>query len=290
MRVTKLPSVGETVTGGEFSQAFGGKGANQAVAAARAGGAVTFVTCVGDDSPGNGMKETFNADGIDTRYIKELPNVPSGSAVILVNEQGDNCIAVAPGANGGVSAEQVRTCEFLFRHSDVLVMQMEISPDAVRCGLEMAAVHGLKVVLNYAPVNNVPVDLNQRMNILVVNEQEAGALLGREPVENSEAAACAQAIRCRGPETVIITLGSEGVVCAAATGTFVMGGHRVDSVDTTAAGDTFCGALSVAVGEGRSLESAVRFANAAAALSVTRRGAQPSIPRRGEIDAFLEHR
>lgn len=286
MRLERLPSIGETVTDGAFMQTFGGKGANQAVAAARAGGHVTFVTGLGDDVYAPLMLENFRRDGIQTEHALVQPDMATGCALILFDQNGQNCIAVSPGANYSLEPYHVDACTDVIRKAKILVMQMEVSAPTVLRALEVAAECGTPTLFNYAPIRG-DIPLSERIHILVVNEHEAAALTGL-PVETVEQAArAAQALRTQGPRIVVLTLGALGAYVASAEGESHCPAFAVTPVDTTAAGDVFCGALAVALVEGRPLLEAVRFANAASALSVTHLGAQPSIPTRDAIKALL---
>ncbi len=287
MQLPHLPAAGQTVSDGRFTRAPGGKGANQAVAAARAGGEVTFVTCLGNDPYAPEMKAGFAADGIDTRFIVDDGNQPSGTALIMFDGAGTNYIAVAPGANDTLSARHVREAEPAVAASAAVLLQMEAPVETNREALRIAERHGVRVVFNYAPTRGGPLEIGPAMSVLVVNETEAAELTGRASVDAADAAEAAHALRARGPAAVVLTLGGEGVWVVADQIDQLIPARRVDPVDTTAAGDTFCGALAVALGEGRPIRDAVSFANAAAALSVQRVGAQPSIPDRPAIEAMF---
>lgn len=290
MRLERLPAVGESTTDGEFSQTFGGKGANQAVAAARAGGGVTFVTCLGDDPFAETMIGNFRRDGIDTARIARTAGVSSGSALVLFDARGDNYIGVAPGSNYRLRPEHIDACEDLIAGAAFLLLQMEISVESNRRALELAARHRTPVLFNFAPARDPRFPVSSAMTGLVVNETEAEALTGLPVRDPGEARAAAEALRRRGPAFVVVTLGRGGAWVSAEGSAELVPGFAVEPVDSTAAGDTFCGALAVALAEKKPLGAAVRFANAAAALSVTRAGAQPSIPGRARIDAFLAGR
>ncbi len=294
VRLERLPAVGETVTGGEFFQVFGGKGANQAVAAARACGKeteVAFVACVGEDALGSAMVEGYRADGIDTSFVVRTPDRPSGTALIWVDRRGNNSIAVAPGANDALTPAHLDACEELLRASALLVLQMEIPAETIGRTLELAERHSVPVLFNFAPARTEEIPVSARMTGLVVNEVEAEALTGRPVTDHDTARDAARALLERGPRFVVVTLGEQGALVAERGADAVsVPAFPVEPIDATAAGDTFCGALAAAVVEGKPLREAARFASAASALSVTRMGAQPSCPRRAEIDAFLEER
>jgi ribokinase len=288
VHVPRIPNPGETVLGGEFSTAAGGKGANQAVAAARAGAAVTLIACVGGDIFGQRAVEGFVEEGIDTQHVAHSSHSPSGVALIFVSAEGQNSIAVAPGANALLSPAHVRRAAEAFRGASALLMQLETPLHTVADAARLAWRQRVPVILNPAPAQNLPDALLRRVWILTPNESEASALSGLTVRDEATAAKAAAKLRQRGASAVIITLGERGAFVADAQNQQLVGGFKVKAVDTTAAGDVFNGALAVALGEGQSLLDAARFANAAAAISVTRRGAQPSAPSRREIERLLK--
>jgi ribokinase len=287
VKIPRIPGPGETILGGRFSMAAGGKGANQAVAAARAGGCVALIGCVGKDTFGEAALRGFVADGIDCAGVVKDSSLPSGIALIFVSESGENSIAVAPGANAALTAAHIESQRGVIVSARLLVLQLETSMEAVAAAAEIAYARGVRIILNPAPAAPVPADLLRRVDILTPNEHEAKVLTGMEIRDASGAARAADALMARGVGTVLITLGPQGVFVAAPGIREIVSGFMVDAVDTTGAGDVFNGALAVALGEGKPLLEAAAFANAAAALSVTRLGAQPSIPGRSEIDGFL---
>lgn len=287
MKMAHLPKRGETVTEAVFLQTFGGKGANQAVAAARAGGNVALVNCVGDDSYGAAIVDNLRAAQIDTEFVLTEPGVASGTALIMIGDDGDNYLSVAPGANYRLSRAHVdRACD-LIAGAELIVLQCEIPADTLEYVVELAAAHRRRIMLNLAPARRLPKSCLQRLMYLILNESEAELLCGFAVDSHDRAVEAGQAIGALGPETVIITLGAEGACVCADAAPLHVPAFPVQPVDATAAGDTFCGSLAVALLEGRTLEEGVRFANAAAALAVTRLGAQPSIPLRAEIEQFL---
>ena len=288
MKVARLPRPGETITGGTYMQAFGGKGANSAVAAARAGGSVTFVTVLGDDVFADKIVGNLRADGVDSSRIFHDTGISTGTALIMLDDKGLNYLTVAPGANYRLTPERATLCGDLIAGSVIVLMQMEIPAETTEAVLRLAAAHGTPVMFNYAPARNLEVPVSPAMTWLVVNELEAGMLAGREVRSVTDAESASVTLLKRGPKFVVITLGAEGAFIASAGVGRHIPAFKVDPVDTTAAGDTFCGALAVATVEGRELLDAARFASAASAISVTRMGAQPSCPRRVEIDSFLE--
>jgi ribokinase len=287
IRLDRIPRPGETILGGAFSTAAGGKGANQAVGAARAGGSVTFVARVGRDMFGEQAVAGFVKDSINVEHIVRDAAAPSGVALIFVAKDGENSIAVASGANGLLAPADVKKAAALLGQAAVLVMQLETPLATVQATADLAAKAGVRVILNPAPARPLPAQLLKRVSILTPNETEAELLTGIKVDGAASAAKAAAKLRQRGVQTVIITLGARGAFIADAAGHQLVPGFKVKAVDTTAAGDIFNGALAVALAEGQALAVAVRFANAAAALSVTKLGAQPSAPLRRDIEKFL---
>ena len=288
IRLDRIPRPGETILGGEFATAAGGKGANQAVAAARAGGAVTFVARVGRDALGDQALAGFVRDGINVQHVSRDAAQPSGVALIFVDRSGENSIAVASGANGRLALADVAKASATLSRARMLVLQMESPLNTVLAAARTAKRAGVPVILNPAPARPLPDALYKCVSILTPNETEAELLTGIK-VDNDDAAArAAGTLIARGVRTVILTLGARGAFAATAQSRQLVPGFKVKAVDTTAAGDVFNGALAVALAEGKPLLEAVRFANAAAALSVTKPGAQPSAPRRREIQRFLK--
>ncbi len=287
IKLDRIPQPGETILGGEFTTAAGGKGANQAVAAARAGGQVTFVARVGRDMFGEQAVAGFVKDGIQVEYVTRDHAAPSGVALIFVAKDGENSIAVAGGANGALSPADVKKAKGSIAGASAVVMQLETPLATVQAAAELAARAKVPVILNPAPARVLPDKLLKLVSILTPNETEAELLTGIAVTDQATAAQAADELRARGVQTVILTLGARGAFVATASTRELVPGFRVKAVDTTAAGDVFNGALAVALGEGTPLIQAVRFANAAAAISVTRLGAQPSAPARKEIQRLL---
>jgi ribokinase len=289
VRGARIPSPGETVLGGHFFEAQGGKGANQAVAAARAGAKVTFVGAVGDDHLGASARSSLLSEGIDCRHLVTIPGQHTGVALILIDAQGENCISVASGANEQVSVTQLQAIpDAVWSETKVFLSCLESPWNVVREGLRMAKRRGVRTILNPAPATPEFLEELQLddIDILTPNEQEAEALAGIRITSTEDAVQAACVLRERGCGWVIMTRGSRGVL---------MVGHEVQSlealdvkaVDTTAAGDAFNGYLAAAWGSGEPLLEAARRGNIAAGMAVTRQGAQPSLPTADEIDAFL---
>jgi ribokinase len=283
VRTARLPVAGETVTGKGFATIPGGKGANQAVAAARLGARTAMIGCVGDDAFGEALRAGLEADGIDCRAVQRVAGVATGVALIEVDDAGHNHIVVVPGGNGRLDPARVEANDALLAGARMVVLQLEVPLETVRFVAARARALGKVVVLNPAPARPLPGELLACLDYLVPNELEAAALTGL-PV-NSPAAAveAARRLRALGPANVIVTLGAAGAVAVTAEGVTHHPARPVVAVDSTAAGDTFIGGLCAALVEGRSLERAIAFAQAAAAVSVTRPGAQSSIPRKAEV-------
>jgi len=288
VKTPHLPRPGETVLGGTFSTAAGGKGANQAVACAKAGGKVTFVARVGQDMFGDQALQGFRQNGINVDHVISDTAAPSGVALIVVDDQGENCIAVASGANLNLTVEDLQAAQSAIDSAGIVLMQLEIPLEVVTAATRVAAAQQIKVILNPAPARALSDELLQHISILTPNETEARMLTDIEVKDESTALQAAQALTEKGVQSVIITLGSAGAYVYSENFKGMVSGFKVDPVDTTAAGDTFNGTLAVALAEGNTLQQAVSFANAAAALSVTRLGAQPSAPDRVAIERFLE--
>jgi ribokinase len=283
----RIPHPGETILGGKFHMVPGGKGANQAVAAARLGAEVTFVARVGADAFGSDTLERLAGEGIRTDYITRDPEASHGVALILVDQTGENAIAVAPGANARVGPEDVDRAEPAIAECDVVLLQLEVPLQAVERAVELAKKYRKRVLLNPAPYTALPDRILSRVDVLTPNETEAEMLLGGGEAGLTGVAGTAEELLRRGVGCVIVTLGKEGVLVVRPEEQFRVPGRRVKAVDTTAAGDAFCGALAVRLAEGAEFRDAVRFAVSASALSVTRIGAQSSLPSRAEVEALI---
>ncbi len=288
VKLKRIPKPGETLLGGEFFTAAGGKGANQAVAAARAGGQVSLVARVGSDVFGDRAIAGFVEDGIDVTHVTRDPRAASGAALIFVARDGENCIAVASGANGRLCPADAKKAGPVIAQAKVLLMQLETPLNTLVTAARLAASAGALVILNPAPARTVPNQLLRHVAILTPNESEAELLTGVKLKSIATAEKAAAKLRDRGIQTVVLTLGARGALISNEQGTQTIAGFKVKALDATAAGDVFNGALAVALTEGRPLSQAVRMANAAAAISVTRVGAQPSIPTREMIERFLK--
>ena len=286
---SRLPAVGETVSGGTLLVNHGGKGANQAVAARRLGAEVRLVACVGDDASGRGIRAALQAEGIGVDGMMVTPDAATGTALIVVDGQGRNQIVVAPGANWRLSVEHVRACADDFAWAQVLMCQLETPLDTLEWALAEARRRSLVTMLNPAPVREGIEDSVWRLvDYLTPNEGEAERLSGVAVSDASSAAAAGQALRERGVGSVIVTLGAQGSLACTARGDIRTPAFAVEAVDTTAAGDAFNGALGAALAGRDPLPDALRFASAAAAIACTRRGAQPSLPTRAEVRRLLD--
>lgn len=286
--VKTLPRPGETIGNGRFLQANGGKGANQAVAAARLGGDVVFLTCVGDDMQGRMLKEVFASDGIHTDYMKFSATSPTGTALIFVADDGENCIAVAPGANGELLPRDIDTAADAFSKASWLLLQLEVPLKTVFHAVDVAYEKGIKVILNPAPISGtIPQEVLRKLWLITPNETEAEKLTGIKIDSAEDAYRASEALLAQGVQNVIVTLGSTGsVICNASSREFVPA-RKVEAVDTVGAGDVYNGALVTALSEGKSLPDAALFATLASSIAVTRPGAQTGVPHRPEVDSLL---
>ena len=286
IKMDRIPNPGETIIGGDFILAAGGKGANQAVAAARLGGEVTFIARVGKDIFGQQAIEGFRQEGIHTDFIVTDEQHPSGVALIFVDQQGENSIGVASGANGQLSIEDVAAARAELESAKVLLLQLETPIKTVQYAARTAKEMGVKVILNPAPARTLDDELLGNVTVLTPNETEAELLTGIRLTAAASTREAAAQLKQRGVKNVIITLGAKGAIAITDDGAQQIPSKEVKAVDTTAAGDAFNGALAFALAEDKSLEEAVRFANLAGALSATRMGAQPSMPTLEELQQF----
>ncbi|ELA8731723.1 MULTISPECIES: ribokinase [Morganella] len=290
MNIAQFPAPGETVIGKQYQTAFGGKGANQAVACGRSGADITFIACVGDDAIGAEILAQLQRDRIHTAAVSVVPEAATGVAMIFVNEDGENVIGISAGANAALTPEHFAPYKGLVEQSDALLMQLESPLETVIAAAQAAKNHQTRVILNPAPARELPDSLLKLVDVITPNETEAEKLTGISVSDETGAARAAQVLHDKGIGQVLITLGSRGVWLSVNGEGRRIPGFKVNAVDTIAAGDTFNGAYVTALLEGKPADEAVRFAHAAAAIAVTRRGAQPSVPWRREIDAFLAER
>lgn len=283
IKADRLPVPGETILGGTFFMNPGGKGANQAVAAARMGGSVTLISKTGNDVFGKQSVMLYNAENIKTDYVFSDPKHPSGVAMITVDSNGENCIVVASGANASLSPADIDKARKEIESSDLVLMQLEIPVETVEYVAEMAHRKGIPVILNPAPARTLPETLLKNLYIIIPNKSEAEILSGIKVTDQESARKAAAIISAKGVDIVVITLGSQGALIKDKEEYHFVEAFKVDTIDTTAAGDTFCGSLCVGLSEGKSISEAVEMAARAAALTVTRMGAQGSIPYRPEL-------
>ncbi|SMY35299.1 ribokinase [Photobacterium andalusiense] len=287
LQVPSFPRPGETLHGRNYQVIPGGKGANQAVAAARLHADIGFIACVGDDAFGINIRENFKIDGIDITAVKMQPNCPTGIAMIQVSDSGENSICLSAEANAKLTATAIAPDLERIRQADYLLMQLETPLCGIEKAAQVAKAANTVVILNPAPARALSDELLACVNIITPNETEAEVLTGITVTDADSAQCAANVLHAKGIKTVMITLGAKGVWVSQNGNGDIIAGFRVEATDTTAAGDTFNGAFVTGLLEGLPLESAIKFAHAAAAISVTRFGAQTSIPTRDEVDDFL---
>ncbi|MEG7490493.1 ribokinase [Enterobacter hormaechei] len=287
LNLETFPTPGETVTGNQYQVAFGGKGANQAVAAGRSGANIAFIACTGDDDTGERVRKQLASDNIDIAPVSVVAGESTGVALIFVNAEGENVIGIHAGANAALTTERVEAQRGIIAGAEALLMQLESPVESVLAAAKIAHENHTSVVLNPAPARVLSDELLALVDIITPNETEADKLTGIRVENDDDAARAALALHDKGIGTVIITLGSRGVWASVNGEGRRVPGFKVKAIDTIAAGDTFNGALVTVLLEGKAMDDAIRFAHAAAAIAVTRKGAQPSVPWRKEIDEFL---
>ncbi len=288
MKLERLPKPGETVSGGVFIQTYGGKGANQAVGAARAGGDVCFISCLGEDGFAPDFIKNFEQDGIDTQFVYQKKGAATGTALIMIDAKGENCISVAPGANHELRPKHIEEAELILQEAAIIVLQCEVHPDTLRYVINKGDELYKKVLLNLAPAQPLEKEYLEKLHYLVVNESEAAFLLGQTVDNLEEARSAVEKLNKIVRGGVILTLGAKGSYVADGDLRELVPAFPVEAIDTTAAGDVYCGSLAAALVEGKPILEAVRFASAAAAIAVTRLGAQASAPTRSEIESMLK--
>lgn len=288
LNLAHFPRPGETVIGKQYQIAFGGKGANQAVAAGRAGADIAFIACVGTDDIGERIRQQLQQDRINTAPVETVADESTGVAMIFVNGEGENNIGIYSGANAALTPARVAQHQQVIADADALLMQLESPLESVLAAAKIARAQQTQVILNPAPATALSDELLAHIDIITPNETEAEILTGIAVKSDEDAARAAAALHAKGIATVLITLGRRGVWLSEQGNGVRIPGFSVQAIDTIAAGDTFNGAFITARLEGVAMHDAVRFAHAAAAIAVTRPGAQPSVPWRTEIDAFLQ--
>ncbi|HWR65754.1 MAG TPA: ribokinase [Bellilinea sp.] len=287
VRTPHAPKAGETLAGTDFHLIPGGKGANQAVAAARAGAAVRMVGCIGEDAFGPLMLDSLMAAGVEVSGVSRLSDVATGTATIIVEDGGQNRIIVVPGANGKLTPDFIQRQWLTIQQSDLILLQHEIPLATVHAVIEQAYAAGIRVLLNPAPFYPIPADILAKVDTLVVNVGEAEALTGLAVTDAKTARSAAASLTDLGVASVIITLGANGALLRASNNDLFQPAFQVEVVDTTAAGDTFTGSFAASILHGLQPQEALHFASAASALAVTRLGAQTSIPAKDEVEDFL---
>jgi len=288
LRVPRFPNPGETMTGENLVTAFGGKGANQAIAAKRLGGKVLFLTKLGNDSFGGSYRKYLTGNGLPPRFLLQDRKLPTGVAIIELIPKGENRIIVSPGANRSLSTGDLQKHPDVWQGIKVFVAQLETPMITVKEGLLLARKNGSLTILNPAPAIPLPSKVLSLVDFLVPNEWEAQSLSGIKMKEKKDLPRIAQKFLARGVKNVVITLGAQGLYFKNRNEEIWMDAFRVKAVDTTAAGDAFMGALAYALAAGKPIRKALSMANAAGGLTATRLGAQPSLPNRPELEKFLE--
>ncbi len=283
IKAERLPIPGETILGGTFLMNPGGKGANQAVAAARLGGDVTLISKTGNDVFGKQSVVLYNSENVNTDFISSDSKLPSGVALITVDSMGENCIVVASGANANLKPSDIDKAMKAIDNSDFVLMQLEIPLETVEYVAEIASAKGKKVILNPAPARALSNSLLKHLDLIIPNKSEAEILSGIKVTDIETAKQAAEIIAKKGVDNVVITLGSQGALIREKDSFQFVAAHKVEAVDTTAAGDTFCGALCVGLSEGKTILESVKLAVRASAITVTRMGAQSSLPYRSEL-------
>lgn len=289
IKSSRLPKPGETVGDGVFAKVNGGKGANQAIAAARAGGNVVFISCLGNDDFAPVMLSNFKKDQIDTQFVFIEEKTATGIALILVDDNGQNCISVAPGANYMLSPEHIKKTETVIKEAEIILLQLEIPIESVLFAIELAHKHKKKVLVNPAPAQRIDLEHMAMIHSLILNESEAEFLTGLPVETDYQIREAAKTLLEKGPQNIVITLGANGAFVKNSDRDEFLPGFKVEVVDTTAAGDIYCGNMAVALVEGKSIFEAAKFASAASAISVTRLGAQPSAPELTETFDFIKN-
>ncbi|MDF2613340.1 MAG: rbsK [Clostridia bacterium] len=286
-KTDKVPKVGETFLGADFKQAAGGKGANQADAIAKLGGKVAMIGRVGNDQFGHTLMKSLECDGVEVSCIQITEGTSTGIATIIVNGDGDNSIIVVPGANFKLTPEDVDDAEVVIKNSDIMIAQLEVPIDTIKYAFKKAKEYGKYTILNPAPARELDEDLLKMTDLLVPNETELEILTGRTLVTKEDMLAASKELMQKGVKEMMVTLGSNGCLHIDKTSSTHYPAHLVEAVDTTAAGDSFIGAIATAFSEGKSIEEAINFASKVSALTVTRAGAQDSLPTKKEVEEYM---
>lgn len=287
VKSNRIPVTGETILGGDFIMVPGGKGANQAVAAAKLGAQVFFIAKLGDDIFGLQSLNNFKKEGVNTKYVLQTQEAPSGVALIMVDDEGNNVIVVAPGANHKLLPDDVKAAESDIASSGALVAQLEVPIETIEFAAGLANKSNVPFILDPAPAQKLSADLLNLVDVLTPNETEARILTGVEVKDRKSAEAAAQKLLECGVKNVILTMGATGYLSVGKEGKEFIAARKVTAADSTAAGDAFTGSLAVGLAKGQTLSQAALFANNVAAFSVTKMGAQPSMPTIEEIDKFI---
>ncbi|MGB9681858.1 MAG: ribokinase [bacterium] len=288
IKTKRIPNPGETVMGESFYRAPGGKGANQAVAISKLGGNVHFIGKVGLDPFGNELTNSLVREGVDVEYLLQDENTPTGVALIIVDESGENTIVVAPGANMDLEREDIDKSKKLFSQAKILLTQLEIPLETVKYSLELARNFNMLSILNPAPARSLTEEILSLVDIITPNELELKTITGKDFSSEEEIVRSARSLLDYGIKATIVTLGGKGALCVEREDVFHISAIKVNPVDTTAAGDAFNGALALKLSEGSQLKEAVSYANVVAGITVTRKGAQPSIPYRKEVEDYIK--
>ena len=286
--VPKIPDLGETVIGDGLMLCPGGKGANQAVAAAKLGGKVSMIGCVGNDAHGKSLLNNLSVNNVDIDSVKVLDDIPSGLALIGIYD-GDNMIFVYPGANSHITPEIIEANEELIKDSSLMVLQLEIPMETVEFAVSLSKKYKVKVLLDPAPARQLSDKLLSQVDILTPNQNECEIITGKKIEDIDDVKKAISVIKDMGVKQVIVTMGSEGVIYNRQNEIIYKPAQKVKVVDTTAAGDSFNGALAVALSQGKSLDEAIDFANIVGSLTVTKKGAQPSLPTIEDVRCIIKH-
>jgi ribokinase len=287
---TKVPKIGETIIGTDFKQAAGGKGANQADAIAKLGGLVTMIGRVGDDQFGESLINALKKDGVETSQVRITEKISTGIATIVVNGEGDNSIIVVPGANFKLTPQDIDEADAIIKASSMVIAQLEVPIETIKYAFRKAKEYGIYTLLNPAPARKLDEELLGMTDLLVPNETELEILSEKSLETDEDMINAAKELMQKGVKEMIVTLGSSGCLHIHKAGSKHYSAERVESVDTTAAGDSFIGAIAMAFSEGKSFAQAIEFASKVSALTVTRQGAQDSLPTRMEVEEYIKNK